>query len=119
MSSHDKNFSCRMIVVLALLAVACAQAPNSPSFGYIPNGQDSQSQFFYALYPSVNVSAPLVMWLQGGPGGSSFFGGERKWFFPFQSQFCVLGDFLENGPVDVYNTSRATSWTNVATMLCT
>jgi serine carboxypeptidase 1 len=58
------------------------------------------SQYFYALYPSANQTAPLILWLQGGPGGSSLF-----------------GDFLENGPVDVYGQPRATSWTNLASML--
>jgi serine carboxypeptidase 1 len=98
------------VVGALLIALATAQ-----QCGYIPNGSDQQSQvssvalfgrrlmrtkFFYALYPSANATAPLVLWLQGGPGASGLF-----------------GDFLENGPVDVYGKPRATSWTRVATML--
>lgn len=84
-----------------LLLILCATVVSGTTqFGYIPNGNDTTSQFFFALYPSANASAPLVLWLQGGPGGSSLF-----------------GDFLENGPVNVFQQPRSTSWTQLASVL--
>ena len=97
-----------MMSLLIFVFVACSAARGFKSstsaadmkYGYFPKPGDSQSQFFYSLYPNANASAPLVLWLQGGPGGSSLF-----------------GDFLENGPIDVYGKARPTAWTNLASML--
>ncbi len=50
-----------MLLVL-LISVSLASLPSQE--GYIANGGDLQSQFFYRLHPSENASAPLIMWLQ-------------------------------------------------------
>lgn len=46
-------------------------------------------------------NAPLVMWLQGGPGGSS----------------TGFGNFLEIGPLDVNLKPRNTTWVQAANVL--
>jgi len=100
LKSTRRVFFLEMLIAL-LFAVSLA-APVF-KYGYFPRQGDTNSQYFYALYPqSSQTTSPsnLVMWLQGGPGGSSLF-----------------GDFLENGPEDVYGRARATSWTNYASML--
>ncbi|XP_001503394.2 retinoid-inducible serine carboxypeptidase [Equus caballus] len=57
---------------------------------------------YYATSPSKNFSElPLVMWLQGGPGGSS----------------TGFGNFEEIGPLDVDLKPRRTSWLQSASLL--
>lgn len=61
---------------------------------------------FWWLYgaqvdPSQRETKPLIMWLQGGPGGSS----------------TGFGNFEELGPLDVNLKPRNTSWTSVANVL--
>uniref|UniRef100_A0A8B9HHP8 Carboxypeptidase n=1 Tax=Astyanax mexicanus TaxID=7994 RepID=A0A8B9HHP8_ASTMX len=55
---------------------------------------------YYANSPSFK-DLPLVMWLQGGPGGSS----------------CGFGNFGEIGPLDTDLKPRKTSWVNAASVL--
>jgi vitellogenic carboxypeptidase-like protein len=57
--------------------------------GYLPinNTSPSNSSLFYIFYSAENVSntsAPIVIWMNGGPGSSS-----------------MLGNFYENGPYQV------------------
>eukprot|EP01118_Nematostelium_gracile_P007190 TRINITY_DN2326_c0_g1_i2.p1 TRINITY_DN2326_c0_g1~~TRINITY_DN2326_c0_g1_i2.p1 ORF type:complete len:427 (-),score=123.79 TRINITY_DN2326_c0_g1_i2:56-1291(-) len=90
-----------IIAVLALSAFA-QNIPDSQS-GYINVNKSYDSQMFWWLYGaqvSDRTSVPLVMWLQGGPGASSLY-----------------GDFLEMGPVDVYNNPRNTTWLQSANLL--
>lgn len=44
--------------------------------GFITTDTDRTKHMFYWYFPAQNgnASAPLVVWLQGGPGGSSLFG---------------------------------------------
>lgn len=58
---------------------------------------------FYWLYESSKTGedVPLIMWLQGGPGGSS----------------TGFGNFEEIGPLDVDLNSRGTTWLSVASLL--
>ncbi|KAF5915997.1 hypothetical protein HPG69_003070 [Diceros bicornis minor] len=57
---------------------------------------------YYATSPSKNFSElPLVMWLQGGPGGSS----------------TGFGNFEEIGPLDIDLKPRRTSWLQSASLL--
>ncbi|XP_060586124.1 retinoid-inducible serine carboxypeptidase-like [Ruditapes philippinarum] len=63
------------------------------------------AHMFYWLYyttaPEGFKQAPLVMWLQGGPGGSG----------------TGFGNFEEIGPLDVQQNSRNTTWLQVASLL--
>lgn len=64
------------------------------------------AHMFWWLYgaqtsPSERASRPLIMWLQGGPGGSS----------------TGFGNFAELGPLDVNLKPRNTSWTQAGNVL--
>lgn len=63
------------------------------------------AHMFYWLYyttaPEGYQQAPLVMWLQGGPGGSG----------------TGFGNFEEIGPLDVQLNPRNTTWLQVASLL--
>jgi len=71
-------------------------------WGYVSINQQYDSNMFWWLYGAQNnrENAPLVMWLQGGPGGSSLF-----------------GDFVELGPLDVNLNARNTTWLQTANLL--
>ncbi|OWF39721.1 Retinoid-inducible serine carboxypeptidase [Mizuhopecten yessoensis] len=58
---------------------------------------------FYWLYesPTPGTNVPLIMWLQGGPGGSS----------------TGFGNFKEIGPLDVDQKPRNTTWLSAASLL--
>ncbi|XP_033737021.1 retinoid-inducible serine carboxypeptidase-like [Pecten maximus] len=62
-----------------------------------------KAHMFYWLYesPKSGSDVPLVMWLQGGPGGSS----------------TGFGNFEEIGPLDVDLKSRNTTWLSVTSLL--
>ncbi|XP_071502853.1 retinoid-inducible serine carboxypeptidase-like [Diadema antillarum] len=78
-----------------------AQEPKQ-DWGYVvvrPN-----ANMFWWLYYSTQQpsdSVPLVLWLQGGPGGSS----------------TGFGNFEEIGPLDVNQNPRDTTWVSVANVL--
>jgi len=55
-----------------------------------------QAQMFWWLYDSPNKNKPLVMWLQGGPGGSS----------------TGFGNFVEVGPWNLDLKPNEASWLN-------
>ncbi|EDO31722.1 predicted protein, partial [Nematostella vectensis] len=64
------------------------------------------AHMFWWLYgargePSERENKPLILWLQGGPGGSS----------------TGYGNFMELGPLDVNLKLRNTSWVEVANVL--
>ncbi|XP_063816927.1 retinoid-inducible serine carboxypeptidase [Pseudophryne corroboree] len=57
---------------------------------------------YYADHPTKNYTeVPLVLWLQGGPGGSS----------------CGFGNFEEIGPLTTKLTHRESSWIQAASLL--
>jgi len=76
------------------------QAPSLPSHaGLITVNPNFDSNMFFWFFPAAfeAADAPVVLWLQGGPGGSSLF-----------------GLFVENGPFSVTENleleERTTSW---------
>jgi carboxypeptidase C (cathepsin A) len=88
-----------------LFALVLRQACAGPSVttGYLPTTR-TQSQLFYWCAESTADNAPLIVWLQGGPGCSG-----------------ALGFFLELGPYKVNSdmtlAENPYAWTNVAHLL--
>ncbi|RWS08894.1 serine carboxypeptidase-like protein, partial [Dinothrombium tinctorium] len=72
--------------------------------GFLTVDSQYNSSLFFWFFPSKNKTAPLLLWLQGGPGSSSLF-----------------GMFYENGPFvvseDLNILKREYSWTNAFSML--
>lgn len=67
--------------------VTLPDGPDIESYaGFVTTDAEAGNKLFYWYFPARNgnVSAPLVIWLQGGPGGASTF-----------------GLFAENGPLEV------------------
>lgn len=92
---------------LSALSSARSSSPQIPSedWNYV---QVRENAFmFWWLYgastsdPSERVDKPLIMWLQGGPGGSS----------------TGFGNFDELGPLTVELKPRNTTWLQVANVL--
>merc|ERR1719473_2155643 len=78
--------------------------PETNEHGFIPVGNDGDD-IFYWYFPSRNnaETAPLVMWLTGGPGCSS-----------------ELAIFYENGPMKLQDGKVITnefSWNNKANLI--
>lgn len=82
--------------------------PNAPQIesysGYLTINKEIGSNLFFWFFPSKNTSAPVGLWLQGGPGAPS-----------------TYGLFNENGPFKVDAnlnvTLREYSWTNLFSYL--
>lgn len=74
--------------------------------GFLTVDKARDANLFFWFFPADKgmADAPLVLWLQGGPGSSS-----------------LLGVFLENGPVRIKRSRRLKrrrgSWTRAASML--
>ena len=41
--------------------------------GTLPSNEDGSHHLFFWIYPAYSASAPVVIWLNGGPGASSTF----------------------------------------------
>lgn len=103
-----------VIVIALLVALAAAASFPQEFYGYIPQNPAYNSNFFYAIRGNSNATfregAPLVLFLQGGPGATSLF-----------------SDFLETGPEKLVISptapggfalvEREHAWTNHANML--
>uniref|UniRef100_A0AAY4AVN6 Carboxypeptidase n=1 Tax=Denticeps clupeoides TaxID=299321 RepID=A0AAY4AVN6_9TELE len=76
--------------------------PAKESWGYVDVRQGAH-MFWWLYYSEAANSSevPLVMWLQGGPGGSS----------------CGFGNFEEIGPLDRNLKPRETTWVKAASVL--
>ncbi|XP_030646198.1 retinoid-inducible serine carboxypeptidase [Chanos chanos] len=74
------------------------------SWGYV-DVRDGAHMFWWLYYANSSSASykelPLVMWLQGGPGGSS----------------CGFGNFEEIGPLDRDLNPRKTSWVQASSVL--
>ncbi|XP_017061156.1 retinoid-inducible serine carboxypeptidase [Drosophila ficusphila] len=85
-----------LAIVLLLLGISQARkglGPGDQDWGYV-DVREGAHMFYWLYYTTANVSSyterPLVLWLQGGPGGSS----------------SALGNFKELGPVDTNGEPR-------------
>lgn len=105
------SFQSRMLVGLCAIFLLTigrvetqAQVIPDETFGYVDITSDSH--MFYWMYGKKNInpqdrwSHPLVLWSNGGPGGSSF-----------------NGDYMEVGPLDVELKVRNYTWANEANLL--
>ncbi|XP_076852882.1 retinoid-inducible serine carboxypeptidase isoform X2 [Brachyhypopomus gauderio] len=96
---------CWVVAVLFVVSfdIGCSYPVQAKeSWGYVDVRQGAH--MFWWLYTANGSSSenlPLVMWLQGGPGGSS----------------CGFGNFEEIGPLDTDLKPRETSWVNAANVL--
>ncbi|XP_032471795.1 retinoid-inducible serine carboxypeptidase isoform X2 [Phocoena sinus] len=102
--------SCRMPLLLLLLGLSTGAVISWPTeegkevWDYVTVRKDAHMFWwlYYATSPSKNFSElPLVMWLQGGPGGSS----------------TGFGNFEEIGPLDRDLKPRRTTWLQSASLL--
>ena len=107
---------CGRISAVITLTLMCAWGVRSTaksSFQDIPSEAwnyvevRENAHMFWWLYgaqtsnPSERANKPLIMWLQGGPGGSS----------------TGFGNFAELGPLTVELKPRNTTWIQVANVL--
>ncbi|XP_016978057.2 retinoid-inducible serine carboxypeptidase-like [Drosophila rhopaloa] len=91
---------CSLAIVCLLLGFSEARkgfGPGEQDWGYV-DVREGAHMFYWLYYTTANVSSyterPLVLWLQGGPGGSS----------------SALGNFVELGPVDIKGAPREGNW---------
>ncbi|KAG7306425.1 hypothetical protein JYU34_009058 [Plutella xylostella] len=76
----------------------CQFGPNKQSFGYV-DVREGAHMFYWLFYTTAAAAAaerPLVVWLQGGPGGSS----------------TEYGNFALIGPLDMRLQPRNYTWVN-------
>uniref|UniRef100_A0A672SW28 Carboxypeptidase n=1 Tax=Sinocyclocheilus grahami TaxID=75366 RepID=A0A672SW28_SINGR len=82
----------------------CVPVQAKESWGYV-DVREGAHMFWWLYYANSSSASykdlPLVMWLQGGPGGSS----------------CGFGNFEEIGPLDRDLKPRETSWVRAASVL--
>jgi serine carboxypeptidase 1 len=86
-----------------VLCLTNSQTIPDEDWGYV--NIRANANLFWWLYGSQNLSKraqqPLVIWLQGGPGGSS----------------CGFGNFQEIGPLDVNLQTRQYTWIQNANVM--
>jgi carboxypeptidase C (cathepsin A) len=96
-TSPDFDYPLSQVVDKNLAKISNDVYPADIYTGYVPIEQEG-SHIFYMLYPArgtrdgsatLNNSAPIVMWMQGGPGCADW-----------------LGNFAEIGPLTVINTTN-------------
>ncbi|KAL0270818.1 UNVERIFIED_CONTAM: hypothetical protein PYX00_008106 [Menopon gallinae] len=102
----------KILLCLAIIGVAWGN-PTPKKKGYGPGDQDwgwikvrtGANMFYWLFYTTADVKSyyerPLVIWLQGGPGGSS----------------TGYGNFAEVGPLHVNGTVRQHGWAKHVNLL--
>uniref|UniRef100_A0A671R5I6 Carboxypeptidase n=1 Tax=Sinocyclocheilus anshuiensis TaxID=1608454 RepID=A0A671R5I6_9TELE len=94
----------RVVLSLSGTAEVCVPVQAKESWGYV-DVREGAHMFWWLYYANSSSASykdlPLVMWLQGGPGGSS----------------CGFGNFEEIGPLDRDLKPRETSWVRAASVL--
>ncbi|XP_034394739.1 retinoid-inducible serine carboxypeptidase [Cyclopterus lumpus] len=98
----DRTAACSLWIILALVAhtgLSSSPPTGKEAWSYVEvrNG----AHMFWWLYYADSLDLPLVMWLQGGPGGSG----------------SGFGNFGEIGPLDGDLKPRKTSWVQAASVL--
>ncbi|KAJ4460195.1 putative Retinoid-inducible serine carboxypeptidase [Paratrimastix pyriformis] len=90
-----------IILLTGNLVFGAKSKADQPEIGVV--SLSPSSGMFYALYSARKSpeNAPLIMWLQGGPGGSSY----------------GVGNFLEVGPLDENLRERRDTWVNDVNVL--
>ncbi|XP_017002816.2 retinoid-inducible serine carboxypeptidase [Drosophila takahashii] len=93
---------CGALAIVCLLVLGSSEArkgfgPGEQDWGYV-DVREGAHMFYWLYYTTADVSSyterPLVLWLQGGPGGSS----------------TALGNFQELGPLDSNGAQREGNW---------
>ncbi|XP_030193321.1 retinoid-inducible serine carboxypeptidase isoform X2 [Gadus morhua] len=92
-----------LLPLLALVSAGRRPSPGKEAWGYVDvrEGAHMFWWLYYADGPASYQDLPLVLWLQGGPGGSS----------------TGFGNFEEIGPLDRELQPRKTSWVQTASVL--
>ncbi|XP_066560291.1 retinoid-inducible serine carboxypeptidase [Amia ocellicauda] len=93
-----------LLLLLAIDAGGAVPREGKETWGYV-DVRDGAHMFWWLYYttnPTHNYTqVPLVMWLQGGPGGSG----------------CGFGNFEEIGPLDRDLKPRNTTWIQASSVL--
>ncbi|XP_019614983.1 PREDICTED: retinoid-inducible serine carboxypeptidase-like [Branchiostoma belcheri] len=100
--------ACLVVSGCAAADTDCKPGPKvkNQDWGYV-DVRSAAHMFWWLYYNTDNLPAasstptPLILWLQGGPGGSS----------------TGFGNFQEIGPMDVSQQPRNTTWLSVANLL--
>uniref|UniRef100_A0A4W5QEC5 Carboxypeptidase n=1 Tax=Hucho hucho TaxID=62062 RepID=A0A4W5QEC5_9TELE len=106
MMGLTKTSACSVVLLLVVAIDTGFSNPlkSKESWGYVDvrEGAHMFWWLYYADSPSASYSQlPLVMWLQGGPGGSG----------------CGFGNFEEIGPLDRDLEPRKNSWVQYSSVL--
>jgi len=81
--------------------------------GFLTVNPATNNNMFFWFFPAMDVdplTAPVVIWLQGGPGGTSMFG-------LLELHGPVIARFDPNNPSDVIGTFNEYTWAKKANML--
>lgn len=93
-----------LILAFYFLSAACSKKIPDEKWNYVKVRKDAF--MFWWLYgaetsPDERISKPLVLWIQGGPGGSG----------------TGFGNFIELGPLDIDGKKREYTWLKEANVL--
>lgn len=91
-----------LVVIVGGLVLSCVKCDPKEDWGYV-DVRPGAHMFWWLYFTTADSSTnpPLIIWLQGGPGGSS----------------VGFGNFAEIGPLDVNLKNRSTTWLQTASLL--